>query len=348
MHTESFTFVPSKKKAPKILSALTVEERLILQAADLTWREGKFLYRHHRNAQTLRKSIGQAILQLKKEQISPPEVFQHFRRSATRLEKQTNAALEIYADQHVPTRWMRAVGLGIAQAVGIFSLIEIEKVGENVSSLHRFCGYDPNQTKITKKEAGECVRYFQEEYKKDYVDEEVIYKVAAELNRGPRQLLRITGVGTKKVSTTWGALYKAIMSYPWSQELKEILFRVGMQFRCVGGNGLDIPPYRSVYVWRKEYEVLRNEAGVYADQAAHKIASRTFRKDRTAYGHYSEGRLPPLHIDARARRFTVKIFLVHLHQIMYYERYGKMPPRPYILDVLGKEREIVCPKWPFR
>lgn len=339
--------MPSKKKAPKILSALTVDEKLILQAADLTHKEGKYLYRHHKNVQVLRKAFGQSIGQLKHEKLDPPDLFLHFRRSVARLEKQTNAALQIYLDQHLPMRWMRAVGVGIAQSVGIFSLIDIEK-SLTPSSLHRYCGYDPDQTKLTKKEAGECLRYFQDKYKVDYPNEEVIYAVAAELNRGVKQLLFITRMNTVRTSITWSALYRAILSYPWNQELKEILFRVGVQFRRVGGAGLDIPPYRSVYVWRKEYEIIRNEAGDYADQAAHSLSSRNYKKTRTAYKHYITGRLPPMHVDARARRFAIKIFLVHLHQVMFFERYGKMPPRPYILDVLGKEREIVCPKWPFR
>ncbi len=339
--------MPSKKKAPKIPAALTIDEKLILQAADLTWREGKFLYRQHQNVQSLRKATGQAIEALKKEKIDPPELFIHFRRSARKLEQQTHAAMEIYVDQHVPMRWMRAVGIGISQSVGIYSLVDIEK-SPTISSLHRFCGYDPDQVRLTKKEAGECVRYFQDKYKKDYPDAEVIYAVAKELNRGPKQLLYITRVGTKHTSITWGTLYKAILSYPYCQELKEILFRVGIQFRRVGGDGLDIPPYRAVYDWRKTYEVERNERGDYAEQAAHRLATRTWKKTTIAYARYSEGKLPLGHIDARARRFAVKIFLVHLYQVMYFERYGKMPKRPYILDVLGKEREIVCPKWPFK
>ena len=171
---------------------------------------------------------------------------------------------------------------------------------------------------------------------------------AAELGRGPKQLLRIMRVGIKRKSITWGMLYKAILSDPWNKELKEILYRVGVMFRRIGGQGIVTPPYRAIYDWRKQYEIPRNAAGDYADQAADKLSSRSFRAEKTAFKHYSKGRLPPAHIDARARRFAVKIFLVHLYQVMFYGRYGKMPPRPYILDVLGKEREIVCPKWPYK
>ena len=338
----------AKRKAPKIPDVLTLEESLKLKAADLTRREGKMLYRYHKNVRVMHAGMKQAIGQLKHEKLEPPELFQHFRRSAARLEKQANSSLEIYADQHVPMRWMRAVGVGIAQSVAIYTMIDPEKA-PTISALWRYCGYDPSVVKLTKKEAGECVRYFEEKLGVKYPTEETIRIIAAELNRGPKQLLRITRVGTKRTSITWGMLYKAILSYPWNQELKEILFRVGIMFRRGGrGKGLEPSPYRSIYDWRKEYEVTRNEAGDYEDQAAYKLQSRTFRKTTTAYKHYIKGRLPPGHLDARARRFAIKIFLVHLYQVMFFERYGKMPDRPYVLDVLGKEHEIKCPRWPFK
>lgn len=339
----------AKKKAPKIIDVLTLEESLKLKAADLTHIEGKFLFRYHRNVQVTHGGMVRTIKQLERRRLKPPELFQHFRRSVARLEKQTNAALEIYADQHLPMRWMRTVGVGIAQSVGIYSLIDIERC-HKVSSLWRYSGYDPSVLKLTKKEAGECLRYFRELLPDvDYPDEATVRLVAKELNRGPKQLLNITRVGTKRTSITWPQLYKALLSYPWNQELKEILFRVGAMFRRGGrGLGLQISPYRSIYEWRKEYEVRRNEAGDYAEQAAYKLESRSFKRDTIARRCYEEGKLPPAHLDARARRFTVKIFLVHLHQVMFYERYGKMPDKPYVLEILGKDMEISCPRWPFK
>lgn len=51
-------------------------------------------------------------------------------------------------------------------------------------------------------------------------------------------------------------------------------------------------------------------------------------------------KLPPAHIDARAMRYAVKIFLSHLHEIMYKRQLGKNPPLPYPMAHLGHVHKI--------
>jgi hypothetical protein len=53
--------------------------------------------------------------------------------------------------------------------------------------------------------------------------------------------------------------------------------------------------------------------------------------------------LPPAHIDARARRWGVKLFLSHMFEVMYIEHNGKMPPEAYILTQPGHNRKIPVP-----
>jgi hypothetical protein len=56
--------------------------------------------------------------------------------------------------------------------------------------------------------------------------------------------------------------------------------------------------------------------------------------------------LPPAHIQARAERWTVKLFLAHYHHVGYEIRYGVPPPRPYVLTHLGHVDFIAPPNWP--
>jgi len=60
--------------------------------------------------------------------------------------------------------------------------------------------------------------------------------------------------------------------------------------------------------------------------------------------------LPPAHIHARARRYAVKMFLSHVHHVMYEDYHGVTPPVPYGLGIEGHgEREVSYvppPDWP--
>ena len=62
-------------------------------------------------------------------------------------------------------------------------------------------------------------------------------------------------------------------------------------------------------------------------------------KDTDAYAAYSQGRLPPAHIHARAKRYAIKLFLAHLHHKMYMEHYGKEPPLPYAIAHLDHAQD---------
>jgi hypothetical protein len=55
------------------------------------------------------------------------------------------------------------------------------------------------------------------------------------------------------------------------------------------------------------------------------------------------GMLPPAQIDAQARRWVVKLFLSHLHTVWWWIEYGKLPERPYALQMLGHAHEIDPP-----
>lgn len=54
--------------------------------------------------------------------------------------------------------------------------------------------------------------------------------------------------------------------------------------------------------------------------------------------------LPPAHIDARARRWVVKLFLSHWHTAAYFQHYGVLPPKPYVLEhIAGHVHRVVMP-----
>ena len=56
--------------------------------------------------------------------------------------------------------------------------------------------------------------------------------------------------------------------------------------------------------------------------------------------------LPLGHIDARARRWTVKLFLSHWWEVAYELHHGTKPPNPYVITYLEHVDQIRPPNWP--
>lgn len=108
-------------------------------------------------------------------------------------------------------------------------------------------------------------------------------------------------------------------------------------------SGYDDAYYGKLYKQRKAIEQAKNEAGEFADQAKAKLEKFKIGKDTDAYKAYSIGKLPPAHIHSRATRWATKLFLAHLHHKMYVAHYGKEPPLPYAIGILGHAHMLKPP-----
>ncbi len=125
---------------------------------------------------------------------------------------------------------------------------------------------------------------------------------------------------------------------PWNAALKTLCWKIGESF--VKNKGRENCFYGQLYDQRKAYEVEINARNGYADQAAAILKSHPSHKQKTIY---SEGKLPDGHIHARAKRYAVKLFLAHLHDVWYRHEYGEAPPLPYPIAHLGHAHKIDPP-----
>ena len=134
---------------------------------------------------------------------------------------------------------------------------------------------------------------------------------------------------------------------PWNAKLKVLCWKLGESFIKVQNKKNDY--YGKIFRTRKDYEIDRNESGGNSETAARILTEKNWDKTTDAFKHYSEGHLPPAQINARARRYAVKMFLSHLHHAMFVDMYGKEPPVPYSFEQLeGDHRHFVAlPNWPF-
>lgn len=128
---------------------------------------------------------------------------------------------------------------------------------------------------------------------------------------------------------------------PWNAKLKCLMFKIGESF--VKTSASDKSFYGKIYKERKLMETERNLRGDYAEIAAKELASKNYAKNTPTYAALSAGRLSAAHIHARARRYAVKLFLSHLHEVMYLVVLKKAPPAPYAISILEHAHRIPVP-----
>ena len=129
---------------------------------------------------------------------------------------------------------------------------------------------------------------------------------------------------------------------PWNSRLKTICWKIGESFIKVKGNEKDI--YGKLIEERRAYEDAKNDAGDYKEVALER--AEKVGKDTEAYKSYSVGRLPKGHLYMRSKRWGVKLFLAHYHEVAFECQYGTKPPKPYVMSVLGHGHEIKVPNCP--
>lgn len=125
---------------------------------------------------------------------------------------------------------------------------------------------------------------------------------------------------------------------PWNAALKTLCWKLGESFVKVSGD--ENAFYAQVYAQRKAFETERNETGENQEEAERLLSAKNWSKSTEAYKALSVGKLPQAQIHARAKRYAVKLFLSHLHQVMYEHRYGEAPPKPYAFAVQGHAKYI--------
>lgn len=273
-------------------------------------------------------------------------------KNAANLEECVKKILGEFAAARQVGAWSQSI-CGIGPVISAGLLAHIDGAGSNtVSRIWRFAGLDPDAKWYGREEAKKIVASLP-----DQIDGDALAIAGQRVKRQPWQLRlhaynfshRDTPAANIDEIGDWmptkAELAKALSMRPWNARLKVLCWKIGQSFVKVSGNESDF--YGKLYKQRKERDTARNEAGELADAARRALEAKEYGKDTEAFKAYSQGKLPKAHIQARAERYAVKIFLSHWHTVAYYEAHGKLPPKPYVLDILGHADEIQVPNWPF-
>ena len=128
---------------------------------------------------------------------------------------------------------------------------------------------------------------------------------------------------------------------PWNAELKVLCWKIGQSFMKFHNNENCF--YGHLYKQDKNRRVEMNENGQFAERAATILETKNWRGGTVSRDRLEKGMLPDAQIDAQARRYAVKIFLSHWHEIAYWNEFDKAPAAPYIIEHGGHAHYIAPP-----
>jgi hypothetical protein len=276
-------------------------------ARTLTDTEARFLVDAYYIMQEDRKRSAAQTRQIGEEG-EPNSILAWFAKQNETLEHQIQRALDRYTEAHPIGGWLREiVGIGPVIAAGLLAHINLQPW---------YCAVH------------------------DADDGEVKCRPSAP--HGPEcRHMELTTAGKlwRFAGLDPTIVWEKGKRRPYNAKLKTLCWKIGESFIKLSNR--EDCYYGHVYRKRKEFEQARSDSGAcaeYAKERAGKVGKNT-----EAYKAYSEGRLPPGQINARARRYAVKLFLAHLHEYWYTQKFGKKPPLPYPIESLGHKDYIAPP-----
>lgn len=315
-------------------------------AATMTSDEARYIVDLYYQLQDARvRAAGQVrAINQQTDEGATHELISFFLDQFESLERQMQGALGAFATSKMPGRWMQSIcGIGPVISAGLLAHIDITRA-RYCGQLLRFAGLT-NDEWLGKERAKALVKKMSEMAEDPENVEELIVLCAASQRRKPENLRAMMmvigkekdaeeGAAPKEVKLTKALLEKALAMRPWNADLKCLaVFKLGECFVKVQNNAKDY--YGSVFAERKAKYAIMNEEGAFKAEVEKVLREKKIGKGTDAYKAYSQGKLPKAHLHARARRYAVKLFLSHLHEVMYFDHYNQLPALPWIIDIGG-------------
>ena len=307
---------------------------------DLPRRHARYLVDTYYQIQHFRIQLGGQI-RASGESAEPTGVLAWTMKNMQAMENDLKSCLGHFAAAYHVGQWLQSVcGIGPVISAGLLSEFDV-RLAPTAGQFWRFAGLDPSLKWLGKEGARKLVADVCGDAKK--VTEAQFLAAADASKRHPENLRKLLKDG-KLTRTT---LTDALSRRPWSNSLKCLaVFKAGESFVKVQSRENDF--YGAYYLRRKAEEIEANENGKFADQAATALKVKKYGKETSSFQCYTEGKLPPAQIHNRARRWAVKLFLSHLHHVMFEDFHGKKPPQPYAFEIGdGEHRHFIePPNWP--
>lgn len=304
-------------------------------AENLSKQEARFLvdsyYQHQKN----RVSGNNRVKSMANE---PTSLLSLLTGISDNIENVLKKTLGIYALTTEVGQWsMAQCGIGPIISAGLIAHLDIER-SPTVGHIWAYAGLDPNRKWIGREKAEKFVNDMNLPSK---LTEEDCARVAIKINHTPERFIeRVKSLGEK---ITKSNIIKTVAKPPHNMELKTLCWKIGDSFKKHAQK--DKCFYGKIYLARKASEIEKNLNKEFSDQAEKALREKKYKRDTNAKKAYKQGMLPPAHINARAQRYAVKLFLSHWHHVAYKAHFKKDPPRPYIIDHGGHNDYIAPPNY---
>lgn len=300
----------------------------------LSEAEARYLVDAYYIIQEDRKRSGNQVRSLG-EASEPHSVIQWFLDQNTTLENQIKNALDAYSMSTPTGQWVRSiVGIGPVIAAGLLAHIDVRDPRTSVGQKWRFAGLDPDVRWLTSE--GTRALFAEVVGPRGPATPAQAAVLAQHLNRRPDRLAEsLAGLSRADQMA-------ALARRPYNATLKTLCWKIGQSLVYQKSHPGDF--YGRYYDRRKRYETERNANGVYRSQAEKLLATRNF-EDPGARKLLEAGMLVPAHIDLRARRWTVKLFLSHYVEVAFAAEHGTRLREPFAMK-LGHSEYIMPPNPP--
>lgn len=250
--------------------------------------------------------------------------------------------LDVFTQEYTLSRWMRSlVGVGPVISAGILTAFDIRR-SPYAGGFWRFAGQDPTREWLGKDKATTLVNTCFPELK---LKGKLTFEQLTDFCNGQKiRWETVVKYLEGNTTPTKEQLIKYMSLCPYDQHLKALCHRMGDCFVKFKNHENDY--YGKIYDMRKNYELEKNEKKEYMHLVEETLSSKKRKcpgKDTEAYKWYSQGMLPPGRIHLRALKYAVKMFLSHVHHVMYEDYYNKQPPLPFPLAQQGDKHTHFVP-----
>lgn len=314
-------------------------------------------------------------LKAAKEAGEPARILDWITSQASKLERNIKITLDKWTANRTAGIWCRSItGVGEVITAGLLSHIDITKA-PTAGKIYSFAGLNPDANWLSRADANAMVKDILSVTHTKTVTMDHIAEAAQRVHRSFAAVEKASR--NKEGKFTPASFAAGLAKRPYNAKLKTLCWKLGDSFvkfhslctcshwskahenedgacapkkkdgtpiECECKSFTRKSTYGDLWHKRKKQEVSNNQAGKFSETATATLEKKKIQ-DKATRERYESGMLPDGRVDLRARRIAVKIFLSHLHEVLYFLEYGKLTRAPYVFskDPSGHSHYIPVP-----